>query len=568
MRQPSYFHRGGDTPLIGRPIRDYLAAIARRHPDTEALVSLPQEVRWTYRQLDSEVDRLAKGLLALGVARGDRVGIWATNNAEWFLLQLATSSVGAVLVTINPAYRTAELEHALRAARVGHLFLMPAFRGSHYVGMVRRLCPELDRQASGELMLARLPEMRRLVVFDPDAPRAERPAVGFTTWEEVLEAGRPVADGLLAERAAELDVDDPINIQFTSGTTGFPKPVVLTHHNILNNGFLIGEALGLTPADRVCVPVPFYHCFGMVISNLGNLSHGATTVIPSPHFNAGATLAAVDHERCTVLHGVPTMFVAELERPDFADFDLSHLRTGVMAGAPCPPDLLTQVIERMGCREIRIAYGQTEASPVTHITRRDDSFENRTRTVGRNMPHSEVKVVDPATGAVVPIGQPGEVCFRGYQVMRGYYEQAEATREAIDPGGWLHSGDLGVMDDAGYLRITGRLKEMVIRGGENIYPAEIEAYLMAHPKVAQAAVFGVADAKFGEELGAWIQLHQGESAEPEELRDYVAAGLAHFKVPRYLRLVDEFPMTVTGKIQKFRIRELVERELEAAALAT
>ncbi|MCP4251094.1 MAG: AMP-binding protein, partial [bacterium] len=305
-------------------------------------------------------------------------------------------------------------------ARVGYMFLMPAFRRSHYVDMVRRLCREVERQQPGELMLARLPELRRLVVFDPDSVAAERPAPGFTTWEEVLEAGSAIPDEALDEREATLDADDPINIQFTSGTTGFPKPVVLTHHNILNNGFFIGEALGLTPEDRVCVPVPFYHCFGMVISNLGNLSHGATTVIPAPHFNAGATLAAVDHERCTVLHGVPTMFVAEFERPDFADFDLSRLRTGVMAGAPCPPDLLNQVIDRMGCYEVRIAYGQTEASPVTHITRRDDSFDNRTRTVGRNMPHSEVKVIDPATGAVVPMGEPGEICFRGYHVMRGY----------------------------------------------------------------------------------------------------------------------------------------------------
>ena len=508
MRNPSYFHRGGEVPLIGQPIYTYLEAIAARQPETEALVSLPQEIRWTYAQLFSEVDRLAKGLLALGVDRGDRVGVWATNNAEWFLLQLATAHVGAVLVTINPAYRGAELEHALRAARVGYLFLMPAFRSSQYVEIVRRLCPEAESQAATELRVSRLPELRRLIVFDPDAEAADRPAPGFTTWEEVLEGAASVSDRALAEREAELDADDPINIQFTSGTTGFPKPVVLTHHNILNNGFFIGEALALTSQDRVCVPVPFYHCFGMVISNLGNLSHGATTIIPSPHFNAAATLAAVDQERCTVLHGVPTMFVAEFERPDFADFDLSRLRTGVMAGAPCPPELLNQVIDRMGCHEIRIAYGQTEASPVTHITRRDDSFENRTRTVGRNTPHSEVKVIDPATGAVLPIGEPGEVCFRGYQVMRGYYEQREATREAIDAGGWLHSGDLGVMDESGYLRITGRLKEMVIRGGENIYPAEIEAYLMAHPKVVQAEVFGVADERFGEEVGAWIQLRE------------------------------------------------------------
>jgi fatty-acyl-CoA synthase len=562
MTRLSYRHLGGTTPLIGEPIYPFLRRVADRVADSEALVSREQGIRWTYGEFFSRIDALAKSLLAFGVDRGDRVGIWATNNVEWVTLQIATAEVGAVLVNINPAYRTAELEHALRSARVQTLFLMPSFRSSDYAGMMRSLCPELDVADPHDLTTARFPELERVIVFDPDkAAETVRPASGFLTWQESLSLGTTVDGPRLTRRLDSLEADDPINIQFTSGTTGFPKPVVLTHHNILNNGFFVGETMRLSDADRLCVPVPFYHCFGMVLSNLACLTHGSTIVIPAPHFDAEATLKAVEEERCTALHGVPTMFVAELGLNAFGSFRLGTLRTGIMAGAPCPPPIMRRVVGDMGCSEILIAYGQTEASPVTHITRRDDTFERRTETVGTNLPHQETKIVNPESGKIVPVGKTGELCFRGYHVMQGYFELEEATRETIDDRGWLHSGDLGVMDEDGYVRITGRLKDMVIRGGENIYPAEIEAYLCTHPKVAQAAVFGISDPKWGEDLGAWIQLTEGVSAQPEEFREYVREGMAHFKVPRYVAIVEEFPMTVTGKIQKFRIREIVESEL-------
>ncbi len=563
MSQISYLHRGGERPLIGVPIHRFLTGVARRFPDNEAVVCLWQGRRLTYKELMEEVDRLARGLMALGVERGHRVGIWATDCVEWILLQLATSQVGAVLVNVNPAYRLAELEHGLKAARVQTLFLMPSFRKSSYAEMVRELCPELETADPGHLRCTRVPELTHVVVFDPgNIPATERPAPGFLLWNNVLERGDAITAKEILDREASLDCDDPINIQFTSGTTGFPKPVVLTHHNILNNAFFCGEALEMTDRDRLAVPVPFYHCFGMVVSILGCLTHGACVVIPEPHFNAQATLEAVAKERCTLLHGVPTMFVAELEVEGFKDLDLSSLRSGIMAGAPCPEELMHRVMNDLGIRDILIGYGQTESSPVTHATCAGDSVERRTTTVGTNLPYTEVKTVAPDTGAVLPRGEQGEVCFRGYHVMRGYFEMEEATAEAIDPQGWLHSGDLGVIDRDGYLAITGRLKEMVIRGGENIYPAEIEAYLARHPKVAQSAVFGIPHERFGEELGCWVQIHNGETATPEEFRDYIAAGLAHYKVPRHLRIVDDFPMTVTGKIQKFRIREIVEQELE------
>ena len=562
MKALSYHHRGGDQPLLGVPIYAYLEGIARKFEDREALVSVEQGARFTYSELFAESDRLAKGLVSLGLRRGDRVGIWATDNYEWVMLQIATARLGIVLVNINPAYRTAELEHALSAARIQALFLMPSFRRSHYADMVRGLCPQSEKLSPKYFRSSRLPELRHLVVYDPeDSSRTERPASAFWTWQELLLEGESVSDERLEQASLGLEFDDPINIQFTSGTTGFPKPVVLTHHNILNNALFAGQAMAFTESDRLCVPVPFYHCFGMVLSNLATLSHGATLVIPSSHFDPRATLQAVQDERCTALHGVPTMFVAEFGLEEFSEFDLTSLRTGIMAGALCPPDLMERVIGEMGCTEILIGYGQTEASPITHITQRHDSFERRTQTVGTNLPHQEAKIVDPASGAVVPVGVQGELCFRGYHVMKGYFELEEESREAVDSDGWLHSGDLGVMDEEGYARITGRLKDMVIRGGENIYPAEIEAYLGRHPKVAQVAVFGVADERLGEELGVWVQLENGDSAEPEEFRDFVREGMAHYKVPRYVWLVDDFPMTITGKIQKFRMREIVEAEL-------
>ncbi len=559
----SYVHRGGDTPLLGDTIDAFLAGVIARFPERDALVGIPQGARLTYRQLDEQTDRLARGLLSLGVEAGDRVGIWSTDNVEWVLLQLATARVGAVLVNINPSFRTGELRHALRQAKVQTLVLIPAFRSSHYDQMVMEVCPEAEHSEPDAFRAAELPDLRHLVIFDPLGPdERSRPAPAFRTLTEVMDGGAAIEDARLEDRRRAIDPDDPINIQFTSGTTGAPKAVVLTHHSLLNNGFFAGRAMRFSESDRLCVPVPFYHCFGMVVANLACLTHGAAIVIPADHFEAGATLAAIQNERCTAVHGVPTMFVAELEHPEFERFDLSSLRTGIMAGAPCPPELVRRVMEDMGCREILIGYGQTEASPLTHLTHAEDSLERRTETVGTNLPHQEVKIIDPATGASVPFGATGEVCFRGYHVMRGYFGQEQETRAAIDERGWLHSGDLGQLDEDGYLRITGRLKDMIIRGGENIYPAEVEAFYYEHPKVAQIAVFGVPDARLGERVGAWIKLHEGQHADPEEFRQFGRERIAHYKVPERIWFVEEFPMTVTGKIQKYRIREIVSQAME------
>ncbi len=447
------------------------------------------------------------------------------------------------------------------------LFSIPAFRHSDYLGMLRELVPALERVPAGvPLDAPELPELRRVLVYDPtDPPRTPRPGPGFGTWGDLLAAAGQVPPDRLEE--IELDPDEAINIQFTSGTTGFPKAVLLTHHNLLNNAWFSAQALGFGPDDRLCIPVPFYHCFGMVLANLLCLSVGACAVIPCEHFDPLAVLRAVDAERCTAVHGVPTMFIAELDHPRFGEFDLLSLRTGIMAGAPCDPALMRRVMQQMHCREILIGYGQTEASPLTHLTSRDDSLERRTQTVGRNLPHQEVKVIDPASGRCLPLGQIGEICFRGYHVMPGYYGDPEASAKAIDPQRWLHSGDLGSMDAKGYLRITGRLKEMIIRGGENLYPREIEEALMAHPKVALAAAFGVPDDYYGEEVMAWVQLHAGEELDAERLRTHCGERLAHFKVPRYIWFVEEFPMTVTGKLQKFRMREMALERIRAGEAA-
>jgi fatty-acyl-CoA synthase len=548
---------------VGTTIHQFFDEVVEHFPEYEAVVSIPQDIRLNYANFRKEVRQVAKGLLALGVSKGDRIGVWSTNNLEWVLLQMATAYVGAILVNINPAYRVEELEHALGRSGVQVLFLIPSFRTSHYVDMVCKLCPEARENPTDEFSSALLPKLKHLVVYDPEyAPKTTRPYSGFMTWGELIEGGLQITDPALDERGNMLDPDDPINIQFTSGTTGFPKAVVLTHHNILNNAYFAAKIMRLSAEDRLCVAVPFYHCFGMVVANLVCITVGATIVIPSEHFEATPTLAAIDKERCTAVHGVPTMFIAELEHPDFHHFDHSSLRTGIMAGAPCPPELVRRVMEDMGCKEILIGYGQTEASPITHLTRPEDSFERRIGTVGTNLPHQEVKVVDVQTGALLPIGTQGEVCFRGYHVMQGYYEQEESTRQAIDQAGWLHSGDLGVLDDEGYLRITGRLKDMIIRGGENIYPAEIEAFYFNHPKIAEIAVFGVSDKKMGEEVSAWIKLHEGMVGDPEEFRAYAKDHMAYFKIPRYIWIVKEFPMTVTGKIQKFRMREIASEWLK------
>ena len=558
----SYFHRGGEEPLLGATIPEHVAAVAAHFPDREAVVSLPQHRRLNYSELLDQVDRLARGLLGIGFGKGNRIGVWSTDSIEWLLLQLATARIGAVLVNINPAYRPRELAYALQRSEVQGVFTIPAFRSSDYVAMLVELLPGLTQPGMNGPGSSEFPQLRRVVVYNPaDAEHTDRPHDGFMTWQEVIRAGETISTEQLEAVTVTLDRDDPINIQYTSGTTGFPKAVVLTHHNILNNAWFSARAMHFDEHDRLCVPVPFYHCFGMVLANLLCLSVGACIVIPAEHFDAPAVLAAIDAERCTAVHGVPTMFIAELEHPDFHTYDLGSLRTGIMAGAPCPAPLMKRVMEDMHCSEILIGYGETEASPLTHLTSRDDSLERRTETVGRNLPHQEVKIVDTGTGATVPLGQIGEICFRGYHVMRGYYGEPDKTSEAIDASGWLYSGDLGTMDADGYVRITGRRKEMIIRGGENIYPKEIEAFLFTHPRVAQVAVFGVPDEHYGEAVMAWIQLHQGEQCTEDEIRDFCQDRIAHFKIPKYIWFVDEFPMTVTGKLQKFRMREIAMEKL-------
>ncbi len=560
----SYFHRGGNEPLLGATIPAHLAGIIERFPDNEAVVSVVQQRRLTYAQLETEVESLARGLLGCGFSQGDRIGIWSTNNIEWLLLQLATARIGAILVNINPAYRSSELAYALQRSEVNGLFMIPAFRSSDYVAMITELVPELAHCDPANIGNPGLPALQRVVVFDPAAPeQGERPLPGMMTWAEVLAAGEDISTQQLTALGDSLDRDDPINIQYTSGTTGYPKAVLLTHHNILNNAWFSARAMHFSASDRLAVPVPFYHCFGMVLANLLCLSVGACIVIPGEHFDATETLKAVERERCTAIHGVPTMFIAELELPAFRIYNLDSLRTGIMAGAACPPALMKRVMTEMHCSEILIGYGETEASPLTHLTTREDTLERRVETVGTNLPHQEVKVVDVGTRKTVPLGTVGEICFRGYHIMRGYYGDPEATAQAIDDCGWLASGDLGTMDAEGYVRITGRLKDMIIRGGENIYPREIEDYIFTHPKVAEIAVFGIPDEYYGEEIMAWIQLHEGETSTAEEIRDFCQDHIAHFKIPKHIWFVEEFPMTVTGKLQKFRMRELAMEKLAA-----
>ena len=552
----SYYHRGGEEPLLGCTIPEHFGNIVQRFPDHEAIVSMPQQRRLNYRELQELADELARGLMSMGFGPGERIGIWSTNNIEWLLLQLATARIGAMLVNINPAYRPRELAYALQRAGVQCLFLIPSFRSSNYVEMLCELVPELKNSEPGSLRPESLPDLRRIVLYDPAEPmETQRPAPGITLWTEVLAAADTVDPSELEAVTESLDMDDAINIQFTSGTTGFPKAVVLSHHNILNNAWFCAHAMYFTEADRLAVPVPFYHCFGMVLANLLCMSVGACVVVPGEHFDARQVLEAIAKERCTAVHGVPTMFIAVLDHPDFSAYDLTSLRTGIMAGAPCPPELLRRVIAEMHCPDILIGYGETEASPLTHLTTRDDSEERRVNTVGRNLPHQEVKVVNVETGRTVPMGEIGEICFRGYHIMKGYYRDPDATADALDEAGWLRSGDLGTLDSEGYVRVTGRLKEMIIRGGENIYPREIEDLLFTHPKVAEAAVFGVPDSFFGEEVAAWIQLQPDQSMTTDEVRQFCQDKIAHFKIPKHIRFTDEFPMTVTGKVQKFRMRE-------------
>jgi len=559
----SYFHRGGTEPLLGATIPEHFQNVVGRYPTHEAIVSLPQAKRLTYQELSNAIDHLARGLVGIGFGKGDRIGVWSTDNLEWLLLQMATARIGAVLVNINPAYRVRELAYALERSEVQGLFAIPNFRSSDYIAMLMDLMPELQQEHNGELQSDAFPFLRQVVLFDPANPDAtKRPHPGFLSWPEVIQAGTEVKLETVDTITASLDRDDAINIQYTSGTTGFPKAVVLSHHNILNNAYFSARAMHFTENDRLCIPVPFYHCFGMVLANLLCLSVGACMVIPAEHFDAPAVLHAIDAERCTAVHGVPTMFIAELEHPEFNTFDLSSLRTGIMAGAPCPPPLMQRVMQDMHCEEILIGYGETEASPLTHLTTRDDNMERRTQTVGKNLPHQEVKIIDVESGATVPLGEIGEICFRGYHIMCGYYGQPEKTAETIDENGWLYSGDLGTMDADGYVQITGRRKEMIIRGGENIYPREIEEFLFTHPKVTQVAVFGIPDEYYGEEVMAWIQLHAGETATEDEIRVFCTDQIAHFKIPKHIWFVEEFPMTVTGKLQKFRMREIALEKLQ------
>jgi fatty-acyl-CoA synthase len=554
MPLPSYVHGASDTPLIGETIGVHFDRTAARFPDRDALIVRHQNIRWSYRELRQRIDAIAAGLLALGLEPGQRVGIWSPNNAEWVLAQFATAKAGLILVNINPAYRLAELEYALNKSGCTALITASRFKTSDYLGMLRELAPELGQAQPGNLHAAKLPELRLVIAIGTEAEP------GMLPFSAITGLGGDEERQRLAELAETLQFDDPINIQFTSGTTGFPKGATLTHHNILNNGYFIGEAMKFTEADRLCIPVPLYHCFGMVLGNLACVTHGAAMVFPSDAFDPRATLEAVEAERCTALHGVPTMFIAEMDHPDFAKFDLSSLRTGIMAGSPCPIEVMKRAVASMHLNEITIAYGMTETSPVSFQSSTDDPLERRVSTVGRIQPHVEAKIVD-AEGRVVPRGAPGEFLTRGYCVMLGYWNDPERTAESIDAAGWMHTGDLATIDDEGYCNIVGRIKDMVIRGGENVYPREIEEFLYRHPKVQDVQVIGVPDPRYGEELCAWVKLRDGETATTEEIRAFCQGQIAHYKIPRYVKFVDAFPMTVTGKIQKFLMREETIREL-------
>ncbi|MCW8307782.1 AMP-binding protein [Acidiphilium sp. PA] len=543
---PSYVQGLSTTPRLGVTIGAALEAAARAHPAREALVACSEGVRLDYAAFNAQVDACAAGLIALGLERGDRIGIFSPNNVAWAVLQFASAKAGLILVTVNPAYRVSELEFALNAVQCKALVLARQFKSSDYVAMLESIPP------------ARLAHLRlRIVIGDGPAP------AGMMRFDDVAAAATEAARAVLARLRLDLQFDDAINIQFTSGTTGAPKGATLSHNNVLNNGFFVGEGIGLRAGDRICIPVPLYHCFGMVMGNLAAVTHGAAMIYPGEGFDPRATLAAVSAERCTHLYGVPTMFIAELEHPAFGEFDLSSLRGGIMAGTSCPIEVMRRVMERMHMPEITICYGMTETSPVSFQSAVDDTAERRVATVGRIHPHLEVKIIDPE-GRIVPVGERGEICTRGYSVMLGYWDQAEKTREVIDPAGWMHTGDLGVIDAEGYCTIVGRSKDIVIRGGENIYPREVEEFLFRHPKVAGASVFAVPDARFGEVPCAWIQPAAGESVTAEEIAAFCEGQIAHYKIPRHIRIVEGFPMTVTGKIQKFIMRDIMVAELGIA----
>ena len=556
----SYVCGIADAPLLGETIGRSLDQSARRWADREALVSPSHDVRWTWKELAERVDALAAGFLALGLERGARIGIWSLNRPEWTLTQFAAAKAGLILVTINPAYRLSELEFALAKVGCSAIVTATAFKTSNYMEMLNTLLPELATSPPGDLRAARLPQLRTVIQIGPRAP-------GTIAFEDVAGMGGARHREALAALGKTLQFDDPINIQFTSGTTGSPKGVTLTHHNILNNGYFVGRAMRLTETDRICIPVPLYHCFGMVMGNLTAVTSGATMVYPGEGFDPLVTLQTVAREKCTTLYGVPTMFIAELDHPRFSEFDLSSLRTGIMAGAPCPIEVMRRVNDQMNMRDVTIAYGMTETSPVSFQSATDDPLERRVSTVGRIHPHVEVKVVD-LEGRIVPRGERGELCTRGYSVMLGYWDEAEKSADVLDANGWMHTGDLAVIDSEGYCNIVGRIKDMVIRGGENLYPREIEEFLYRHPKIQDVQIFGVADDRYGEELCAWIRIRAGESLTADEIRAFCHGQIAHNKIPRYVEFVDEFPMTVTGKIQKFLMRDDVEQRLGLKAAKT
>ncbi len=551
---PSYDHGTSSTKLIGETIGRHFDRAVATYGDRDALIVRHQGVRWSYRELGRRVDDLAAGLLSLGLEPGDRVGIWSQNCAEWALTQFATAKAGLILVNINPAYRRTEIEYALNKVGCKALVTSPALKSSDYLAILNDLMPELKAATPGKLKANKIPELRTVIRLGKDK------TPGMLNFDDVASAGSNAERSRLVELTATLQFDDPINIQFTSGTTGFPKGATLTHRNILNNGYFVGSAIRLGPEDRLCIPVPLYHCFGMVMGNLGCITHGSAMIYPAEVFDPLSTLTAIAEERCTAIYGVPTMFIAQLDHPEFDRFDLKSLRTGIMAGSPCPIEVMKRVIDKMNCREVTIAYGMTETSPVSTQSAVDDSVEHRVSTVGRTQPHIEVKIVGP-DGRIVERGQPGELCTRGYSVMIGYWNDAEKTKEAIDVAGWMHTGDLATMDGEGYVNIVGRLKDMIIRGGENVYPREIEEFLYRHPKIQDVQVIGVPDDKYGEEICAWVRLRSGVSADEEEVKAFCKGQIAHYKVPRYVRFVDAFPMTITGKIQKFVMREQMVKEL-------
>ncbi|HEX2915433.1 MAG TPA: AMP-binding protein [Chloroflexia bacterium] len=551
----SYVSGTSEKPLLGVTIGDAFDQTVSKFPDHEALVSRHQNIRLTWRQLQEKVNQLARGLMQLGLQKGERIGIWSPNNFEWCATQFATCKLGTILVNINPAYRLSELEYALRQSGCSAVIIAPQFKSSNYTQMLYDLCPELNNSEPGKLQAAKLPDLRTVIRIGSE------PSPGMYTWDEIMGMAGNVSDEELATRQRDQEFDDPINIQYTSGTTGFPKGATLSHHNILNNGYFVAELQNLTENDRLCIPVPLYHCFGMVMGNLGCITHGTTMVYPSEGFEPKAVLEAVQEEKCTSLYGVPTMFIAELDHPDFSQYDLSSLRTGVMAGSPCPVEVMKKVNSLMNMREVEICYGMTETSPVSFQTRVDAPLEKRVGTVGSIHPHLEVKIVDPATGKVVPVGETGELCTRGYSVMLGYWNNPEATGKAIDEARWMHTGDLATMDNEGYVNIVGRIKDMIIRGGENVYPREIEEFLYQHPKVSDVQVIGLPDPKYGEEIMAWVKLKPGESATEDEIKAFCKGQIAHYKIPRYVKFTDNFPMTVTGKIQKFLMRQQSIQEL-------